>query len=165
VSTVEQPVRPTETLGVLALLLAGGTIAACGSDPWLDESNPTRNRLFDPSLAEDVRAFWYVSAPQIDVATQLLKTQAIVSISPERAALLIGHVPDVPAGESLFLIRAIDIADPTPLRIFRAGAWVEATAGTYSTCFIFRPSIRRQPIVVALPRAPIRLRLSYSCDG
>jgi len=158
-------VRPTDILGFLALVLAGGTLAACGSDPWLEESNPARNHLFDPGLAEDVRAFWYVSAPQIDVAAQLLKTQAVVSISPERAAPLIGRVPDVPAGESLYLIRAINLADPTPLRIYRAGAWVEATAGTYSRCFIFRPPIRHQPVVVALPLAPTRLRLSYSCDG
>lgn len=157
--------RPTDTLGLLALVLAAGTIAACGVDPWLEESNPPRNHLFDPRLAENVRAFWYVSAPQIDVAAQLLKTQAVVSISPERAAPLIGRIPDVPAGDSLYLIRAIDVAEPTPLRIYRVGAWVEATAGTYSTCFIFRPPIRRQPIVVALPQAPTRLRLSYSCEG
>jgi len=161
----EQPVRQTSSLGFLALLLAGGTIAACASDAWLDELNPSGNHLFDPRLAREIRAFWYVSASQIDVAAQLLKTQAIVSISPQRAAPLIGRFPDVPAGESLYLIRAIDIADPTCLRIYQAGAWLEASAGTYSTCFIFRPLIRRQPIVVALPQTPTRLRLSYSCDG
>ena len=157
--------RQTSSLGFLALLLAGRTIAACGGDAWLDESNPSGNHLFDPRLAREIRSFWYVSASQIDVAAQLLKTRAIVSISPERAAPLIGRVPDVPAGESLYLIRAIDVADPAPLRIYQAGAWVEASAGTYSTCFIFRPPIRRQPIVVALPQTPARLRLSYSCDG
>jgi hypothetical protein len=158
-------VRATDTLGFLTLVLAGVTIAACDSNPWLEESNPARNHLFDPRLVEDVRAFWYVSAPQIDVAAQLLKTQAVISISPERAAPLIGRVPEVPAGESLYLIRAINVADPAPLRIYRAGAWVEVTAGTYSTCFIFRPPIRRQPVVVSLPQAPTRLRLSYSCEG
>jgi hypothetical protein len=158
-------VRQTSSLGLLALVLAAGTIAACASDVWLVESNPSGNHLFDPRLAREIRSFWYVSASQIDSAAQLLRIQAIVSISPERAAPLIGRVPDVPVGETLYLIRAIDVADPTPLRIYQAGAWVEASAGTYSTCFIFRPSIKRQPIVVALPQTPSRLRLSYSCDG
>ena len=106
-----------------------------------------------------------MSASQIDVAAQLLATQAVVSISPERAGPLIGRVPVVPAGEFLYLIRAIDVADPIPLRIYQAGTWVEVSAGTYSTCFIFRPPIRRQPIVVAFPQTPTRLRLSYYCDG
>jgi hypothetical protein len=158
-------VRQTSSLSILALVLAGSTIVACSSDAWLDESNPSSNHFFDPLLAREIRSFWYVSATQIDAAAQLLKTQSIVSISPERAAPLIGRVPDVPAGESLYLIRAIDVADPTPLRVYQGGAWLEASAGTYSTCFIFHPPIRRQPIVVALPQPPTRLRLSYSCDG
>ena len=152
-------------LGLLAILLAAGTIAACASDAWLDESNPSGNHFFDPRVARAVRSFWYVSSSQIDAAAQLLETHAIISISPERAAPLIERVPDVPAGESLYLIRAIDVADPIPLRVYQAGTWVEASAGTTSTCFIFRPPIRRQPIVVALPQTPTRLRLSYSCDG
>jgi len=158
-------VRPTNSLGFLALVLAGGTVAGCGGDAWLDASNPSGNHFFDPRLAREIRSFWYVSASQIDVATQLLSTQAVVSVSPERAAPLIGRVPEVPAGESLYLIRAIDVADPIPLRVYQAGAWVEASAGTRSPCFVFRPPIRRQPIVVALPLTPTRLRLSYSCNG
>ena len=142
VSIAEQPVRRTKSLGFLALLLAGGTIVACGGDAWLDESNPSGNHFFDPRLAREIHSFWYVSASQIDVAAQLLATQAVVSISPERAAPLIGRVPDVPAGESLYLIRAIDVADPTPLRIYQAGTWVEASAGTNTTCFILRPPIQ-----------------------
>ena len=157
--------RPTSSLGFLALLLARGAIAAGGGDAWLDESNPSGNHLFDPRLAREIRSFWYVSASQIDVAAQLLRTQAVVSISPERAAPLIGRVPDVPAGESLYLIRAIDVADPAALRIYNTGTWVEAIAATYSTCFILRPPIGRQPIVVALPQTPTRLRLNYTCDG
>jgi hypothetical protein len=158
-------VRQTSSLGFLVLLLVGGTIAACASDAWLDESNPSGNHFFDRRLAREVHSFWYVSAPQIDVAAQLLVARPIVPISPERAVSVIGLVPDVPAGESLYLIRAIAVTDPTPLRIYQLGAWVEAIAGTYSTCFIIRPPIRRQPIVVALPLAPTRLRLSYSCAG
>lgn len=150
---------------LLALVLAGATIAACSSDSWLDESNPSGNHFFDSRLAREIRSFWYVSASQVDVAAQLLRTQAIVSISPARAAPLIGHVPDVPAGESLYLIRSIDVADATPIRIYQVGAWVEASAGSHSTCFMFRPPLKRQPIVVALPQMPTRLRLSYSCDG
>jgi hypothetical protein len=156
-------VPQTGTFGFLALL-AGVAVTACSSDTWLDESNPSGNHLFDQRLAREVHSFWFVSASQIDVAAQLLETRAIVSISPERAASLVGSAPDVPAGESLYLIRAIDVADPTPLRVYQSGAWVEATAETYKTCFIFRPPIRRQPIVVALPQIPTRLRLSYSCD-
>jgi hypothetical protein len=157
-------VRPIHPLCLLGLLLAGATVAACASDTWLEEANPSGNQLFDLPLAREVRSFWYVSAVQIDVAAQLLKTQAVVSIAPERAAPLIGHAPEVTAGESLYLIRAIDITDPIPIRIYQAGTWVEATAGTHSTCFIFRPPIRRQPIIVALPQTPTRLRLSYSCN-
>jgi hypothetical protein len=157
--------RPIDSLSFLGLLLAGATIAACAGDAWLQEANPSGNHLFDPRLASEVRSSWYVSASQIDVAAQLLKTQAVVSISPEHAATLIGRVPEITAGESLYLIRAIDIADPIPIRIYQAGAWVEATAETHSTCFLFRPPIRRQPIIVALPQTPTRLRLSYSCDG
>ena len=156
--------RRTKPLGFLALLLAGGTIGACGGDAWLDESNPSGNHFFDPRLAREIHSFWYVTASQADAAAELLATRGAVSISPERAAPLIGRVPDVPAGESLFLIRAIDVADPTPVRIYQSGTWVEASARTNSTCFLFRPPIRRQPIVVALPQTPTRLRLSYSCD-
>ena len=157
--------RQKRSLGFLALLLAGGTIAACASDAWLDESNPSGNHFFDRRVAREVRSFWYVPAPQIDVAAQLLEARPIVSISPERAASVIGLVPDVRAGESLYLIRAIAVADPTTLRIYQMGSWVEASAGTYSTCFMIRPPIRRQPIVVALSQTPTRLRLSYSCAG
>lgn len=157
--------RSTSSLGFLALLLVGGAIAAGGGDTWLDESNPSGNHLFDPRLAREIRSFWYVSASQIDVAAQLLRTHAVVSISPERAAPLIGLDPDVPSGESLYLIRAIDVADPAPLRVYQTGAWVEAIAVTHSACFILRPTIGRQPIVVALPQPPTRLRLNYSCDG
>jgi hypothetical protein len=157
-------VRQTSSLGFLAVLFAGCAIGASGGDAWLDESNPAGNHLFDSRQAREIRSFWYVSVSQIDVAAELLKTQAIVAISPERAAPLIGRVPDVPAGESLYLIRAIDVAELTPLRIYQTGTWVEVSARTNSTCFIFRPPIRRQPIVVVLPQTPTRLRLSYSCD-
>jgi len=149
----------------LSALFAACTIAGCAGDAWLAESNPSGNHLFDSHQAREIFSFWYVSTSQIDVAAQLLNTRAIVPISPERAAPLVGRVPDVPAGESLYLIRAIDVAEPTTLRIFQSGTWVEASAGTRSTCSIFRPPIRRQPIVVALHQTPTRLRLSYSCDG
>jgi hypothetical protein len=155
----------TSSLKRLALLLAAGAVGACSSEAWLVESNPSGNHFFDPRLATEILSFWYVSASQIDVAARLLDTRAIVAIAPQRAATLIGRVPDVPAGESLFLIRAIDVADPTTIRIYQMGAWVEASAGTNSTCFIVRPPIRRQPVVVALRQAPTRLRLSYACDG
>ena len=157
--------RKTSSLGFLALVFAAGTIAACSSDAWLDESNPTSNHFFDARLAKEIHSLWYVSATQIDAAALILKTQPIVSISPERAGPLIGGVPDVPAGESLYLIRAIDIPDPIRIRVYQAGTWLEASAGTYSTCFLLRPSIRRQPIVVALAQPPTRLRLTYTCDG
>jgi hypothetical protein len=153
------------SLGLLtAVLVAGGTVAACAGDAWLHESNPAGNHLFDPRLATEVRSFWLVSAAQIDTAAQLLEARAVVSISPERAADFIGRAPSVTAGESLFLIRAIDVADATPLRVYRLGAWVEVTAGTRSSCFVSRPTIRRQPIVVPLPQAPTRLKLSYACN-
>ena len=155
--------RQTASLRFLALVFAGGVISACGSDAWLHESNPSGNLFFDPRLATESRTFWYVSGSQIGVAAGLLETQAFVAISPERAAPLIGYVPDVPTGESLYLIRAIDVEDPKPLRIYQIGSWVQVHAGTHPTCFIFPPPIRRQPIVVALPRIPTRLRLSYSC--
>lgn len=157
--------RQKSSLRILTLVLSGGTIAACSSVAWFDESNPSGNHFFDPRLAREIRSFWHVSASQVDVAAQLLKTQAFISMSPERAAPLIGRVPDVPAGESLYLIRSIDVADPAPLRIYQLGTWVEVYARTYSTCFLSRPPISRQPIVVALPQTPTRLRLSYSCDG
>jgi len=159
------PIRQIRFLGSLVFLLGGGTIAACSTDAWLDESNPSGNHFFEARFAREVRSFWYVSASQIDTAAQLLKTQAIVSISVERAASLIGRVPEVPAGEPLYLIRAIDVADPTSLRVYQAGAWVEAIAETSSTCFIFRPPIKHQPLVVVFPQTPSRLRLSYSCHG
>jgi len=158
-------VRQTNCLGFVALLFAGGTLAACASDAWLAESNPSGNHFFDARLAREVHSFWYVSASQIEFAAQLLETQKIVSISPEHAALLIGRVPDAPAGESLYLMRAIDVANPPSLQIYQLGAWVEAVAGTTSACFVFPPLIRRQPIVVALRQTPTRLRLSYSCDA
>jgi len=142
-----------------------GLSAACGGDAWLEEQNPSGNHFFDFHLARKIDSFWYVSAAQIDTAAQLLKVNAIVRISPERATSLIGHAPDVPAGESLYLVRAIDVDDPTPLRVYQAGAWVEANAGTRSSCFIFPPSMRIQPLVVALPQTPTRLRLSYSCNA
>ena len=158
-------VRQTNLLGFVALLFAGGTVTACASDGWLDESNPSGNHFFDARLAREVHSFWYVPASQIEYAAQLLKAQAIIFISPEQAALLIGRVPEAPADEFLYLIRAIDVPDPTPLHVYQLGAWVEAIAGTTSTCFMFRPPIRRQPIVVALREIPTRLRLSYSCEG
>jgi hypothetical protein len=159
------PPRQTRTLALSAIFVAAVTLAACSGDAWLEESNPSRNHLFDPQVAREVRSFWYVSAPQIDVVSQMLETRPYVSISPERAALLIGRIPDVPAGDSLYLVRAIDVADPTPLHIYLAGAWVEVNAGTRSACFLSRPPMKRQPIVVALPQVPTRLRLSYYCNG
>jgi len=146
-------------------LCAIGAVAGCGGDEWLRESNPSGNLLFDPRLATEVHAFWHVSAPQVDAALQLLETRAIVAVSTERAESLIGHVPDVPAGESLYLIRAIDVADPKPLRILEVGAWVQVTAETRSSCFMLRPVTMRRPVVVALPQAPTRLRLTYACGG
>jgi hypothetical protein len=151
--------------GILALFLAAVAVTACSSDPWLDEANPSRNHFFDLRLAQEIRAFWYVSASQFDVASQMLRTRPFVAISPEQATPLIGRVPDAAAGESLFLIRAIDVADPTRIRVYQIGSWVEVSAGTSSTCFIVGPPIRRQPLVVSLPRAPTRLRLGYACAG
>jgi len=84
------PIRQIRFLGSLVFLLGGGTIAACSTDAWLDESNPSGNHFFEARFAREVRSFWYISASQIDTAAQLLKTQAIVSISAERAASLIG---------------------------------------------------------------------------
>ena len=149
----------------LAGLLVTGTLTGCGGDPWLRESNPSGNAFFDPRLAAEIGSFWYVSPSQIDAAAQLLDARAIVPISPERAASLLGHPPDIPAGNSPYLIRAIDIADPLPLRIYRLGTWIQVSAGTRTTCFVSLPGIRHQPVVVALPLAPTRLRLTYSCDG
>ena len=111
--------RRTTSLGFLALLLAGGTIPACGGDAWLDESNPSGNHFFDPRLAREIHSFWYVTALQVDAAAELLATRAVVSISPERATHLIGRVPDIPAGESLFLISALDVSHPTPVRNYK----------------------------------------------
>jgi len=150
-------------LRLLALLFASGAISSCGGDAWLRESNPSGNLFFDPRLATESRAFWYVSASQISVAAAALETRTFVAISPERATPLIGQVPDVPPGDSLYLIRAIDVDGPRHLRVYQVGAWVQVHAGTRSSCFPFAPPIRRQPIVVALPRAPTRLRLTYSC--
>ena len=96
-------------------------IAACSSDAWLQESDPSANHLFDPRLAREITSFWYVSASQFDVTAELLKTRAFVSISPERAAPLIGRAADIAAGESLYLIRAVDDADPTPLSHLSGG--------------------------------------------
>jgi hypothetical protein len=151
------------SLGLLALLFASGAISGCGGDAWLRESNPSGNLFFDPRLATENGTFWYVSASQISVAAEWLETRPFIAISPERAAPLIGQLPEVPSGESLYLIRAIEVDEPTPLRVYQMGAWVQVQAGTRSSCFPFSPPIRRQPIVVALPRAPTRLRLSYSC--
>ncbi len=149
----------------LAGLLAAGTLSACGGDPWLQESNPSGNAFFDLRLAAEIRSFWYVSPPQIDAAAQLLETRDIVPISPERAASLLGHAPDIATGDSLYLIRAIDVTDPLPLRIYKLGTWVQVNAGTRANCFVSSPGIRHQPLIVALPEAPTRLRLTYSCDG
>jgi hypothetical protein len=157
--------RQTTFFRFLALLLAGCAVSASGSDAWLPESNPTGNLFFDPRLATETRTFWYVAASQISAAAELLRTQAFVAISPERAAPLIGDIPEVPTSESLYLIRAIDVQDAKPLRIYQLGTWIQVHAETGSTCFIFPPKIRRQPVVVALPRAPTRLRLTYSCAG
>lgn len=157
--------RRTHALAFLVVLVAGCTSAGSGGDAWLAESNPPDNHLFDSRQAREIRSFWYVSPSQIDVAAHLLEARAIVSISGERAAALIGRAPDVSASESLYLIRAIDVAEPATLRIYQSGTWVEASAATRSTCFMVRPPTRRQPIVVALPLAPTRLRLSYSCAG
>src|SRR6266511_377223 len=74
--------RQTSSLGFLTVLFAGGTIVSCASDSWLDESNPSGNHLFDSRQAREIRSFWYVSASHIDAAAKLLKTRAIVSISP-----------------------------------------------------------------------------------
>jgi hypothetical protein len=152
-------------LAFLGTFLASVTLAACSGDAWLDESNPSGNHLFEPGLAMDVRSFWYVSQGQIDVASQMLETRPYVSISPERAAPLIGRVPEVPARESLYLVRAVDVADSVPIRVYLAGAWVEVSAGARSACFLSRPALRKQPLIVALPHSPTRLRLSYYCGG
>lgn len=163
VNAGKRVIRLTHPLCLLAFALAGGAVSACSSDPWLQESNPAGNLFFDPRLAGETRTFWYVPVPQVGVAAEMLKTQAFIAISPERAAPLLGHVPEVPAGESLYLVRAIDVENPKPLRVYQLGAWVQVHAGQESTCFVFPPPTRRQPIVVALPRTPTRLRLTYSC--
>ena len=146
----------------LAGLLAAGTLSACGGDPWLQESNPSGNAFFDLRLAAEIRSFWYVTPSH--AAAQLLEIRDIVPISPERAASLLGHSPDIATGDSLYLIRAIDVADPLPLRIYKLGTWVQVDAGTRATCFVSSPGIRHQPLIVALPKAPTRLRLTYSCE-
>lgn len=151
--------------GLLGVVLAAGAVTACGGDAWLHESNPSGNALFDLRLATDVQSFWNVSASQVERATQMLETRSVVPVSSELAAQLIGRVPDIPPGESLYLVRAIELADPAPLHVYQAGAWVQISAGTYSSCFVSRPSIHRQPVVLALPKAPTRFRLSYSCRG
>ena len=155
--------RQTPSLRLLALALAGGVIGACSSDPWLQQSNPSGNLFFDPRLATETRTFWYVLASEASVAAELLEPQAFVAISPERAASLIGHVPDIRTGESLYLIRAIDVDSVEPLRVYQLGAWVQIHAGKASSCFISAPPIKHQPVVVALPQTPTRLRLTYSC--
>jgi hypothetical protein len=157
--------RQTASLGFLALGLVVGATTGCAGDAWLDASNPSGNFFFDPGLAREIRSFWYVSPSQVDAAAELLETQAVVAISPERAVQLIGGVPDLPTGESLYLIRAIDLADPKPIRVYQMGLWVQVAAATHSTCFVLRPPVRRQPIVVALAGTPTRLRLTYSCAG
>lgn len=148
----------------LATLVAAASIAACAGDAWLDASNPAGNAFFDPRLAREIRAFWYVSDARIEAAARLLETQTVVTISREQAATLIDREPDVGAGESLYLIRSIDVADPAGVRIYQLGSWVQVNAATHSTCFVSRPPIRRRPVVVALPQAPTRLRLGYSCE-
>jgi hypothetical protein len=149
----------------LSVLLATSTLTGCGSDAWLHESNPSGNLLFDLRLGTEVRSYWYVSGPQIGRAVQLLGAEAIVPVSREQATQLAGRVPDVPPGESLYLVRAIDLGNPRPIRIYRLGAWVQIDARTDSSCFAFPPDIKHQPIVVAFPGMPTRLRLSYSCAG
>ena len=148
---------------LLWVLLAASAVTACAGDAWLRESNPSGNAFFDLRLATDVQTFSRVSAPQVDRAAQMLETRSVVAISPELASELTGRALDVPPGESLFLVRAIELADPAPLHVYQAGAWVQINAGTHASCFVSSPPVHRQPIVLALPKAPTRLRLSYAC--
>ena len=147
------------------LLLAASAAAACASDDWLRESNPSGNAFFDFRLATDVRSFWSVSSSQLDRATRMLEARPIVPVSRELAGELIGRVPDVASGESFYLVRAIELAEPASLHVYQAGTWVQVDAGTHASCFVSIPPARRQPIVVALQKAPTRLRLSYSCGA
>lgn len=141
------------------------TLAACGDETWLRDASQPGAPIFDPRRATEIRSFWYVPSSKINEAVRALQNNSIVAISQDEAAQYIGPVPKVSAGESLYLMRAIDVSDPIPLRVYQAENRLQVSAGTYSTCFFFGPRVHRQPIVAALSRAPERLSLTYSCDG
>jgi hypothetical protein len=115
--------------------------------------------------AAEVHSFAYVQPRRINEAVRVLENNSIVAVSQNDAAQLVGRPMVVSAGESLYLLRGIDVSDPIPLRLYQAENRVEVSAGTRSTCFLFRPGVHRQPVVAALSRAPERLYLTYSCDG
>ena len=125
--------------GLLIALVAAGTVAACASDAWLDESNPSGNHFFDPRVAREIRSFWYVSAANRSLRRNCFRDPGNRFISPGRAASLIGRVPDVPARESLYLIRAMPCRAALYSRLSgrQCGG---ASAGTNSTCFRHRSS-------------------------
>lgn len=144
---------------------AFGTSLAYGDDEWLREGRNAGEPIFDLRPATEIHSFWYVQAPKINDAIRLLENHAILAISRDNASELIGHVPNISSGELLYLLRGIDVSDPIPLRVYQAENRIEVSAGTRSTCIIFQPRVRRQPIIAALSRTPEHLWLTYSCDG
>ena len=148
-----------------ALLLG---IVACSNEQrvgksWLrDPSAPHFNRTPE----NEVHSFWRVVPGKTDEAIDALKNTSVVSISPDDAPGLLARVPIVQPGKSLFLIRGIDVdTRPIPIRVFESKGVLDVSAGTFETCFLIKPSVRPQPLIVALSQAPSRVMIGYSCDG
>ena len=152
----------THIYRVCAIVTLALGVAACEDDVWFVEGHA----VFDPRIATEVKPVWPVSKSEIPTAEALLKDQSAALLSVDEARRLTGADLGSAGGKSLILIRAIDLNGKTiPLRVYSTAGHVHTEAGAFGTCFIIRPSKRRQPLVIALDTAPERVTMSYSCDG
>ena len=149
---------------ITLIILFSCLISGCHSDPWFRDGN---RFWLDQRFAFELDSFWDVTEANIAEASSLLENKAVVVITAENAEYFIGYLPEIQLGNSFYLIRAIDLKrNAVPIRVHYSEGLVHVGAGTTSTtCFLFKPEIRRRPLVIELFEKPEQVATSYFCDG
>lgn len=135
--------------------LIGLSLFACASDrdtrprdSWVTDTPST---IAPPARPAASYTAWPVLTEHAKETVRLLEQRSSLELGYPQAQALIGFPPPRPAGERLYLLRAVSLGDDTRFAVQRVGDGVRVnciTAGAQ------KMRIRNCPVVITLPTPP-----------
>jgi hypothetical protein len=131
------------------------SLCACAShrgprprDSWVTEPSSTIAPRARPAASYTA---WPVLTEHAKETVRLLDRRSSLELVYPQAQALIGFPPPRPAGERLYLLRAVSVGDDTRFAVQRVGDGVRVNCITTGA---EKMRIRNYPVVITLPTPP-----------